>query len=494
MNKIPKVMEKKFNTNDTDIARFKPWLISLLILITMLVPVPSMSQSLDDYLIIAAENNPGLKAAYSRYEATLERTKQPGLPDPELRAGFFLKPMERYMGNQRADIQLMQMFPWFGMIGTQKEEANQMALAQYQLFLEEKNELIYLVKSTWYEMIRLNEEIRIVRENLEFLGKHEELALVKFQTASGNAAPQQTSVRSPMSSAAAASISSSGMSGMDRSGTAPMSSSTGMGPAMTSTSMGGAGTTMSDILQLRIEKKDLENTLTQLEANLEPQRIKFNQLLNREINAEIMLTKGFSPIQLSANKLALLDSIKSNNPMLAMLDAEMASYDQQAKMARLDGRPMMGAGVNYMPFSARQESGMTMGGQDMIMPMVSVSLPIYRKKVNARIKEAELLKEASALDRQKTENLLAMDWANAFRDWEDAQRKLDLYDAQLELSQQNLDILSASYTAGQVGMEKILDAHHQLHSFQLKRIEAINLQYQSLVMLEKLSASTLPID
>ena len=452
------------------------------------------AQSLDEYLIQAAENNPGLKASYARYEATLERTKQPGLPDPELRIGLFLKPMERYMGNQQADIQLMQMFPWFGSVSTRREEANQMALAKYQLFLEDKNELMYLVKSTWYEMIRLNEEIRIVRENLEFLQKHEELALIKFQTAGGSSASQQTSTNAPTSASSATSATSSGMNGMAGRSALTGLPSTGMNSAMSSTAMGNAGTTMSDILQLRIEKKDLENTLAQLEANLEPLQIKFNQLLNREIHTEIMLTEGFSPLQLSPDKMALLDSIKKNSPMLAMLDAELASYDQQARMARLDGRPMFGAGVNYMPFTERQESGMAMGGQDMVMPMVSVTMPIYRKKVNARIREAELLKEATVLDRQKTENLLAMDWANSFRDWEDAERKLDLYAGQLELTQQNLDLLSASYTAGQVGMEKILDVHHQLHSYQLKRIDAINLQYQSLAMLEKLSASPLLID
>lgn len=76
------------------------------------------------------------------------------------------------MGNQQADIQLMQMFPWFGMLSAQKEEANYMALAQYQLFLEEKNQLFFQVKSTWYELHRLNEEIRISKENLEYLKKN----------------------------------------------------------------------------------------------------------------------------------------------------------------------------------------------------------------------------------------------------------------------------------------------------------------------------------
>lgn len=445
------------------------------------------AQSLDEYLIQAAQNNPGLKASYSRYMASMERSGQVALPDPELRVGFFLRPMERFMGNQQADIQLMQMFPWFGMLSAQKEEANYMALAQYQLFLEEKNQLFFQIKSTWYELHRLNEEIRISEENLEYLKKYERLALIKYQAAApttGGAAPtssNQTASTSGSSSAGASSMNSMGAT-TSQMPTSASSMSSGMGSS-------GTGSGMSDVLQIRIEMKELESNLSQLEANMEPLQIKFNQLLNRENREEILVSTALSPANLDNGKLEVLENIKANNPMLAMYDSEMAAYDQQARMAKLDGRPMLGAGVNYMPFKPRLEDGMMMGGDNMVMPMVTMTLPIYRKKTNAKIKEAEYLKEATSLTRQKTENLLTMEWANAFRDWEDAERKIRLYTEQVKLVDQTINLLLTAYSNSGRDFTEVLRAQQLLLDYQLKRVNAINQQYQSLAMLEMLASS-----
>lgn len=445
------------------------------------------AQSLDDYLIQAAQNNPGLKASYSRYMASMERSGQVALPDPELRVGFFLRPMERFMGNQQADIQLMQMFPWFGMLSAQKEEANYMALAQYQLFLEEKNQLFFQIKSTWYELHRLNEEIRISKENLEYLKKYERLALIKYQAAApttGGAAPtssNQTASTSSSSSAGASSMNSMGAT-TSQMPTSASSMSSGMGSS-------GTGSGMSDVLQIRIEMKELESNLSQLEANMEPLQIKFNQLLNRENREEILVSTTLSPANLDNGKLEVLENIKASNPMLAMYDSEMAAYDQQARMAKLDGRPMLGAGVNYMPFKPRLEDGMMMGGDNMVMPMVTITLPIYRKKTNAKIKEAEYLKEATSLTRQKTENLLTMEWANAFRDWEDAERKIRLYTEQVKLVDQTINLLLTAYSNSGRDFTEVLRAQQLLLDYQLKRVNAINQQYQSLAMLEMLASS-----
>lgn len=442
------------------------------------------AQTLDDYLIIAAESNPGLKAAYANYMAAAERVNQPSLADPQLQVGFFFRPMERFMGNQQADIQLMQMFPWFGMISTQKEEANHMANAQYQLFLEEKNQLLFQVKSTWYELFRMNEEIRISKENLEFLKKYERLALIKYQSsapASSGTSPSSSPNPSSSSSTAGASGMNSMSAGSSQTSTPSQPMSSGMGSS--------SGFGMSDVLQIRIDLKELENNIELLEANLEPLQIKFNQLLNREIWEEITLAESLEPLRLDVEKLAILDSIKSNNPMLAMYASEMAALDQQARMAKLDGRPMLGAGVTYMPFTSRLEDGMMMGGRDMVMPMVTMTLPIYRKKINSKIKETEYLKESAFQNRQKTENLLAMEWANSIRDWEDAERKIKLYTEQTDLVNQNLQLRLTSYTNNGQDFEEVLRTQQRLLDYQLRRINAINQQYQSLAMLEMLASS-----
>ena len=449
------------------------------------------AQTLDDYLIQAAENNPGLKASYARYQATAERVNQPGLPDPELQAGFFFEPMERFMGNQTADFRLMQMFPWFGMIGTQKEEANQMSKAQYQLFLEEKNQLFFQVKSTWYDLISLKEEIKISQENLEYLKKYEELALIRFQAGTSSPASAPAPPMPPPAISSTTAGSTGGMGGMSGNESSSKTNTSTMNPAMSSAPMGSSASGMNAVLQIRLQIRELENTIEQLQANLEPLHIKFNQLLNREIRAEINLPVYLEKAVLSLEKQGILDSIRQNNPMLAMYQAEIGAYDQQAKMAKLEGRPMLGAGVNYMTFAPRLENDMPMGGENMVMPMVTMTLPIYRKKINSKIKETEFLKESAQLDRQKTENLLAMEWANAFRSWEESERNLRLYEDQILLVNQQIQLLVTSFTINATGLEEVLRANQQLLEYQQKRINALNQQQQSLAQLEALAATSL---
>ena len=48
------------------------------------------------------------------------------------------------------------------------------------------------------------------------------------------------------------------------------------------------------------------------------------------------------------------------------------------------GLPMIGVGLDYSIISKRDVPGLEMNGQDAIMPMLSVTFPIFRKKYNAR--------------------------------------------------------------------------------------------------------------
>nr|WP_287935144.1 TolC family protein [Algoriphagus sp.] len=470
--------------------------IAIIFLLFLGVQSTSFSQSLDEYLKVAAENNPELKAYFNEYLASLEKVPQVGaLPDPELTMGFFFQPMERFMGNQQADIQLMQMFPWFGMLKTQKDEASKMALAQYEVFQDAKYRLFYQVKNTWYQLYRLEEEIRITEENLEILKQYERLALIRFQSAdigtgSGPSNMQQaTSMNSGSSTSSASSM--GGMSGGMTSGTSGKSSSKGGSSMGTSSSMNGGGSGMSDVLRVRIQIKELENTLALLEDSRLPIKAEFNQLLNRDINEVVSIADSLSGSVVSWERQALLDSITQNNPMLKMLDAEEEAYEAQKKMARLEGRPMLGAGVNYVPFSPRTENGMPMGGNDMVMPMLRLTIPIYRKKYNALQKEAELKQLAVQQRRENTVNQLTTRWSTALRDLDDATRRTKLYREQTDLAGQTLNLLMTSYATDGRDFEEVLRVQQQLLDYQLKLITSIVDQHVTIAMLENLAATEL---
>ena len=439
------------------------------------------AQTLEDYLLQAVENNPGLKAAYARYQATAEQVNQASLPDPELQVGAFIRPMERFMGNQTADFRLMQMFPWFGMLSTQKEEAYHMGQAEYQLFLEEKNRLFFEVKSTWNKLLLLQGEQQLAQENLDYLMKYETLALMQYQAGNSIDLPS-TSFRPAKDS----SSSTSPMSGMGGATPTPMQGSASSSSAMSPLPMAGSSSGLTAILQIRLQIKELESTLQQLEANKEVLRYQFQQLLNRPMEADLVLPTTWERAQLPLAKQDYLEKIKESNPMLGMFASEQMAFTQQAKMAKLEGKPMLGAGVNYMAFTSRLENGMPMGGEDMVMPMVTLSLPIYRKKISSKIKQADYLKNGAAMQQEETTNQLTVQWASAFRDWEESERLLNLYEAQVALVEQQLQVMETTFAGGNLALAEVLQTQQLLLDYRSKKLNALYQQHQSLAQLDAL--------
>jgi outer membrane protein TolC len=441
------------------------------------------AQTLEDYLLQAAENNPGLKAAYARYQATAEQVNQASLPNPELQAGAFIRPMERFMGNQTADFRLMQMFPWFGMLSTQKEEAYHMGQADYQLFLEEKNRLFFEVKSTWNSLLLLHGEQQLAQKNLEYLMKYETLALMQYQVGNSIVLPSNSFRQANTSSSPANTNQMSGMGG-STSPTAQGASPSSSG--MTALPMAGSSSGLTAILQIRLQIKELESTLQQLAANKEVIQYQFQQLLNRPMEANLVLPAVWEKAQLTLAKQDYLARIKESNPMLAMYASEQMAFTQQAKMAKLEGKPMLGAGVNYMTFTSRLESGMPMGGQDMVMPMMTLSLPIYRKKIASKIKQADFLKNGAMMQQEEMANQLTLQWASAFRDWEESERLLSLYDAQVALVEQQLQVMETTYSSGNLSLSEVIQTQQMLLDYRRKKLNALYQQHQSLAELDAL--------
>ena len=74
---------------------------------------------------------------------------------------YFMSPMELIAGKQVADIRLMQMFPWFGVLKNAKDEMSLMAKAKFESFRETKLQVFYDVQRTWNELQKVQQSIRI---------------------------------------------------------------------------------------------------------------------------------------------------------------------------------------------------------------------------------------------------------------------------------------------------------------------------------------------
>ena len=463
-----------------------------LILTFLLIGIYTIANSqqtdfLTYYLELSAKNNPTVLQKFAEYQAALQKVPQVGsLPDPDISLGVFLSPMELVGGNQVADIRLMQMFPWFGVLKNAKDEMSLMARAKFESFRDAKLQVFYDVQRTWYELNKVKQNISVSEKNLALLHTIERLAIVRFKAGPSGNSPAPASQTTAPASAQSPSSGSSGMNTIGgNSGTASSQASPMPGNPMSSSS-GNSG--LSDVYRIQIEIGDLQNTIDLLKNQMNAISAQFNSYLNRPQAAivsvpDTLRTENFEPSQL-----AVTDSILKNNPMLGMLQFEQQSLEARKQMVTKMGYPMIGLGLNYSLINKNVMSTSAMNGKDMVMPMVTATLPIYRKKYKAMRDETDFLKSANSENLKATANSLQTEYYQAVQLYQDAQRRIKLYAGQYQLASKTLAILFKSFASSGASLTDILRVRQQTLDYEYKQAEAVADYNTSVAWLKRLMA------
>jgi outer membrane protein TolC len=131
-----------------------------------------------------------------------------------------------------------------------------------------------------------------------------------------------------------------------------------------------------------------------------------------------------------------------------------------------------------------------MNGKDMIMPMVSVTLPIYRKKYNAMRKEAELMGDAADLNYQATANSLQTEYFRAVQLYQDASRRMKLNQEQFQLASRTFDIMLKSFSSTSTNLTDVLRVRQQMLDYELSMVQALTDLNTAAAGLRRLMATT----
>jgi len=466
---------------------------ALLVVLGLMASHPAPAQapdSLDHYLEIAARSNPGLNADFLAYQASLEKVPQAGAwPDPKLDIGFFLKPMELVGGQQIADFTLMQMFPWFGTKKAAQTEATHMAKMAYEQFRETRDNLYLAVYTQWYILSDLVQRLRNNRENLELLQELEELALRKVSSPSGSSASgyavpaPSSSTRSSSSSSASGGIAGMGSMG-DAAAASGTSSSTGMSSGMgssggsTSSGMGNTVPGMSDVLRVQLEMAEIENNIESILSEIAAEKAKFNALLNRPVHSEVTVPDSIVKVPFLFDEEVAISDIESRNPMLGMLVEEEQAYRAKGEMEEKMSYPMFGIGLQYMligesvPAPANQGMDNDMNGIDMIMPMVSITLPIYRNKYKAEQREIRFQWQSVREKYRNTLNTFQSDLIRLKHQLDNAERKIALYQKQEQLALTTYQLVVQEFVSAKSDITNVIQVQRQLLDYQLRKAEA----------------------
>ena len=385
-------------------------------LILLLVSSTVYGQTeLDGYLVTAANNNPGLKAKFNEYLAALEKVPQVGgLPDPTVSFGYFILPVETRVGPQHAKFSAMQMFPWFGTLGAKKDVAAEMAQQKYEVFEDEKSRLYYDVSSAYFNIYFVQKGIDITYENISILNTLNRLALIRFEAGTGSAV---------------------------------------------------------DELRVSMEVADLENQLAYLRDSKEVLEVKFNNMLDVTDDALVLVPDTLWDDNLDIPKTSVMDSITAQNHQLKRLEHKIMTWEKQGTVARKVGLPTFSVGIDYT-MVGKSDNAMLTGaenGRDVLMfPKVGITIPIYRKKYKAMAKEASLNIEAARYEQAEKVNQLSSLFEATYRDYSDADRRINLYRAQLKRAQKSLNILMTEYSNQGKNFEEVLRMEQKVLKYALE--------------------------
>lgn len=407
-------------------STFKKHIVSIL-----LVCIPGFlnAQTLDDYLKTAAENNPGLKVKYAEFQAALQQTAQANaLPDPTLSFGYFISPVETRVGPQRAKFSLAQMFPWFGTLSAKGEMTSLMAEAKYREFLNAKNELFYKVKAAWYPLNEVNEIILLQKENLDILTTYKQLSLSSFKNGKGS---------------------------------------------------------MVDVIRTDIMIENAQTDIKLLQDKKIPLRTGFNTLLNRNDTIQVVIPR---PVTLqSIDKDYRKDSLLSANPMLQAFDLKLKAAQAQEQVARKQGLPKFGFGLDYV-IVEKGTMNVPDNGKDVLMPMLSISLPVFRDKYMAAVREAQFNQSAIVGAKADFENNLISTYEMTWYELEKAKQLITLYHSQTEKTKQALHLLITAYSNSGKDFEEILRMQQELLKYQIAEATALKEYYTALAKIDYITA------
>ncbi len=404
----------------------------ILVISILFVYCISNGQSIDDYFEIASAQNPGLQAKYKNFEAALEKVSQVNsLPDPNFAFGYFISPVETRVGPQKAKFSLTQILPWFGTLQAQEDVSSILAEAKYQEFLDARNKLYYQVSAAYYPLYELQRWQDIERENIQILETYKTIATKKFEN-------NQSS--------------------------------------------------MVDVLRVDIMLKDATTNLIILEKQQKPLQIRFNNILNRPALEPIFVEYTLIMPQISMEYRK--DSLLISNPMLDEIDLKIKASESSEYAINRQSLPKIGLGLDYVIVGKRTDMTMEDNGKDVLMPMVSASIPIFRKKYKSAQKEAQLMQESYAFQKIELANQLTSSYEMAWFGIQKQQELIKLYDAQIMESEQSLNLLFSAYGNSGKEFEEVLRMQQQLLKYEKMKATALAAFQIALAELDYLTAKT----
>ncbi|MGY5356139.1 TolC family protein [Wenyingzhuangia sp. IMCC45467] len=385
------------------------------------------AQSIESYISEALENNPTIKKFEWKHKLMQEKTNEVNnIPNTEFGLGYFVSKPETRVGAQDFKMSVKQMFPWFGTITSRENYANAVAEVSYEDIAIAHRKLVLDVHQSYYSLYTLKEQNKIIDENLALLKVYETMALASVE--SGKA-------------------------------------------------------TVVQVLRIQMRENELIALKQELLETYASEKTAFSKLLNRNSSDGITVV---DTLKIPKQEHVVLDSLNIH-PELIKFDKLYASVEKSELLNQKNKAPMLGVGLDYISVTERPNMTLADNGKDILMPMVTLSIPIFNKKYNSITKQNQLAQKEIVSQKRERQNKLETLLSKAVHQKISAKKSYDLQLQNIIKTKNAEEILIKKYETENIDFYEVLELQQLQLKFQMNQIAALKKYFMAETVINYLS-------
>ncbi|ALJ03901.1 transporter [Pseudalgibacter alginicilyticus] len=391
---------------------------TVFVLCSLCFVLSAQSQELETLIDVALNNNPEIQKFELQYKRVSEKVNEVNtIPNTEFGVGYFVSEPETRTGAQRFKVSAKQMLPWFGTITSRENYVSSLADAKYEDIVIAKRKLMASVSQSYYDLYANKAKQMVLTENIKLLETYETLALTSVEVGKASAV---------------------------------------------------------DVLRLQMRQNEMQQLKDVLSQQFLAEQTNLNNLLNRENDVAVTVVDS---LMMPSEDFEIITENLALHPELLKYDKLYQSIEQSELLNQKESSPMIGFGLDYINVSERPDMNFSDNGKDIVMPMVSVSIPIFNKKYKSQTKQNELEQQEITAQKQERLNTLETLLSKAINERISARISYATQTKNLKQAKDAEEILIKSYETGTIDFNDVLDIQELQLKFQMNQIESIKGYY-----------------
>ncbi|HHB52691.1 MAG TPA: TolC family protein, partial [Saprospiraceae bacterium] len=339
------------------------------------------------------------------------------LPNTEFGASYFVSEPETRTGAQRFKVSAKQMLPWFGSITARENYANSLADASFVDIVIAKRKLIVAVSQSYYNLYANKAKQKVLVENMELLKNYETMALASVEVNKASAV---------------------------------------------------------DVLRLQMRQNEPDKLKQLLHQKYIAEQTTLNKLLNRDKAIKVSIENN---LEIPADDSFLNTTSLELHHELLKYEKLYNAVEKSELLNQKESNPLIGFGLDYVNVEKRPDITISDNGKDILMPMISVSIPIFNKKYKSKSKQNNLQQLAIKNEKQERFNKLQSLLDAAINERISAKISYNIEAKNLKQAKNAEDIIIRSYETGTIDFNDVLDIQELQLKFQINQIESVKNYY-----------------